>query len=250
MAGTDGLLIVNADDWGLRSEITDAILEVHRAGRVTSATAMVHMEDTARAATLANDHGVALGLHLNLTFPYTGSGVPGGPQTRQARLARYFARPAARLAYDPRMRRIVNDCVQDQLDAFLSTYGRTPTHVDGHQHIHLCPTVALSTSLAQIPRARPAHTYRRGERGPARLALRAAQNALLRHRFRTARAFLPLEDVHPDLGGRGLGRLDAAARASLEVMTHPQRPAQRAALLGAMWGDALARYRTGTYAEL
>ncbi len=244
------MLIVNADDFGLRPAATDAILDVYRAGRITSATAMVHMEDSARAASLAREYGLPLGLHLNLTFPYADSKAPHTARERQSRLVRYFSRPTARIAYDPRIRRLVSDCVQDQLESFASDYASIPTHVDGHEHIHVCPTVALCPALSSVTRVRLAHTYVRGERPALNRLIRAAQNALLRRRFHTTAGFLPLGDVHPDLGGDGLERLALAARASLEVMTHPPRPAERRALLAPAWGNALAEYRTGTYAEL
>src|ERR1700710_640786 len=48
-----GLLIVNADDWGGERRSTEAIQEAFDAGRVTSTTAMVYMEDSGRAAEIA-----------------------------------------------------------------------------------------------------------------------------------------------------------------------------------------------------
>jgi hypothetical protein len=79
---------------------------------------------------------------------------------------------------------------------------------------------------------------------------RAGQNALLRRRFRIPAAFLDFDDVHPELGGRGLDRLAIARHAPVEIMAHPRRPDQRPALLGPAWGEALATYRTGTYLDL
>jgi predicted glycoside hydrolase/deacetylase ChbG (UPF0249 family) len=243
-------LIVNADDFGLRPDVTDAILEMFGTRRITSATAMVFMQDTTRAAALAREHGLPLGLHLNLTSVFSDPAAPSGARSRQARIARYFSRRVTRHAYDPRMTRVVADCVRDQLEAFLAAFGREPTHFDGHQHIHVCPTVAVSRPLAAIRKARPAYTFARDERGSLKRAFHAAQNGLLRRRFRTPTAFLGLEDVHPDLGGKGLQRLAIARHDPMEIMTHPPRPAQRAALLGSAWGDVLKGYHTGTYEEL
>jgi predicted glycoside hydrolase/deacetylase ChbG (UPF0249 family) len=250
VGATDGLLIVNADDFGLRPDGTDAIIEVYRAGRITSATAMVYMQDGARAAALAQQHGLPLGLHLNLTADFRDPAAPRAARERQTRIVRYFARPAARHAYDPRIRRLVADCFRDQLEAFAATYGAEPTHFDGHQHIHVCPTVALSVPVSAIPRARAAHTYQRGERGPAKRLVRASQNALLRRRFHIPAAFLDFDDVHPELGGRGFDRLAIARHAPVEIMTHPRRPGERPALLGDAWGEALATYPIGTYLDL
>jgi predicted glycoside hydrolase/deacetylase ChbG (UPF0249 family) len=245
-----GLLIVNADDFGLRPDITDAIIEVYRAARITSATAMVYMRDGPRAAALARETGLPLGLHLNLTAAFTDPTAPSAARERQARIVRYFSGQFRRYLYDPRIRGLVDDCVRDQLEGFVAAHGAEPTHFDGHVHIHVCPTVALSGALAAIPRARPAHTYGRNERGPAKRLFRAGQNALLRRRFRIPAAFLGLEDVHPELGGSGLEGLAIARHAPVEIMTHPRRPDQRPALLGPAWGEALATYHTGTYLDL
>jgi predicted glycoside hydrolase/deacetylase ChbG (UPF0249 family) len=245
-----GLLIVNADDWGLRAEITDAISACYAQRRITSATAMVHMEDSRRAAELAAEQRLPLGLHLNLTYPYTGAEVPKPVRERQRRLAAYFAPSWTRWAFDPRARGLVADCVRDQREAFAAVYGAAPDHVDGHQHIQACPTVACSPALAGVGRVRPAHTYEPGERSLPARAARRVQTALLRRRFATPEVFVDIEDVHPALGGTGLERLEAARLASLEVMVHPQRQEQRDALLGEDWGRALEGHRLGTYADL
>ena len=71
-----GLLIVNADDWGYDRATTDAIERAFEAGRITSATGMVHMADSARAAELANRLGRAIGLHINLTQPFSDPDTP------------------------------------------------------------------------------------------------------------------------------------------------------------------------------
>lgn len=243
------MLIVNADDWGLRPDITDAILHVFGAGRVTSTSAMVHMTDSARAARLAREWRLSTGLHLNLTFGYTAIGVPRTVRERQQRLVSYFSGRAARLAYDPRMRGVIRDCVRDQLDAFHGEYGSAPTHIDGHHHIHTCPTVVFSVPSGAVTRARAARV---GGSSDARLVSRAVagvQQALVGRRFRTPAMMLPLGTVHPDLGG-SLDALAPAAGTPVEVMTHAQWDAERAALLTPAWEEILATYRTGTYAEL
>src|ERR1700742_3119003 len=67
------LLIVNADDLGWNRGATDLTIASFGAGQVTSATALVHMEDSERAATLAREHDLPTGLHLNLSDPFTGT---------------------------------------------------------------------------------------------------------------------------------------------------------------------------------
>ena len=50
-----GLVIINADVLGLDVATTDAILDCFRADRITSASAMVWMSDSQRAASLAEE---------------------------------------------------------------------------------------------------------------------------------------------------------------------------------------------------
>lgn len=240
-----GLLIVNADDWGLRPDVTDAALEGYRAGRLTSATALVHMEDAPRAAALAQEHGLPVGLHLNLTFPY--GDAPAGPRERQLRMTRYFAAPLARRVWDPRMRRLVSECVADQLEAFEALYGAVPTHIDGHHHIHACPTVAFSPVVALVRRMRP---LPRDGGPPAARWLAGAEMAVLRRRHVMPRICLPLSAVHLDADDPGPGRLASAGVEPAEVMTHPHDPADRRRLESRAWAATLARFQTGSYAEL
>jgi hypothetical protein len=70
MPHQNGRLIVNADDWGRDRHTTDRILEcvVHKA--LSSASAMVFMEDCERAAAMDLERGIDCGLHLNFTAPF------------------------------------------------------------------------------------------------------------------------------------------------------------------------------------
>ena len=71
-----GLLIINADDLGIDVATTDSILRCFWAGRVSSASALVGMSDSARAATLAREANLPIRLHLNLTEPFSDPSVP------------------------------------------------------------------------------------------------------------------------------------------------------------------------------
>src|SRR5947209_15703921 len=116
---------------------------------------MVYMQDSQRAAAIARERGLPVGLHLNLTFPFDDPHAPADVRRRQARAVRSFRRlrlhnwvvfPKRRLYY-PWLRDRVDACVRDQLDAFRALYGREPTHIDGHHHVHLTPTVLRSPVL-------------------------------------------------------------------------------------------------------
>ena len=243
------MLVINADDWGAHTATTDAILRCFRAGRVTSATAMVFMEDSARAAAIGRRENLPLGLHLNLTQPYADGSLPAPVRARQQRLTRHFRHVRVmRWFYDPRIREAVERCIADQLDAFESAYGRAPTHLDGHNHVHLCPNVLLSRSARRVTAVRTAHS--RGARSPASLA-RALRRRAIRRRFRSTDALFALSAVHPALGGEGLQRtLELTRHASVELMVHPSRAEEYELLLSDAWGRAIAGVPLGSFADL
>ena len=184
-----------------------------------------------------------MGLHLNLTFGYNGPGVPVAIRERQARLVVYFGSRVARNVYDPRMRRVIDAAINDQLVAFHDAFGRPPTHLDGHHHIHLCPTVALSAALSGFTRARVTASGPPAPRLGVRRALAAIDNAILRRRFLTPDRFIEF----PAVGVVGLG---AARNAAVEVMTHPAYDAERRALLAPPWAERPAGFRVGSFADL
>jgi predicted glycoside hydrolase/deacetylase ChbG (UPF0249 family) len=245
------MLIVNGDDLGLRGEVTDAILECWEAGAISSASAMVHMADSARACRLAAEAGLPIGLHLNLTTEFTAADVPGERALRQRRAVAYFAGPARRrFGFDPRARPLLELCVADQLDAFAELCGVAASHADGHQHIQTCPTVLSTPSLGAVASLRRAHGFVAGRRSLWRRLYRGAVNAAIRGRFRSV-PFVSLRDFHPALGGVGLDRLfSLAARGDVEAMVHPAWDDEREVLLSAAWRRELRGVKIGSHADL
>ncbi|HEY2601380.1 MAG TPA: ChbG/HpnK family deacetylase [Thermoleophilaceae bacterium] len=245
-----GLLIVNADDYGIDRPTTDAILASFESGGITSTTAMVWMRDSERAAGRFPAEQRGLGLHLNLIEPYSGD-APADARERQARLAAYFRRyPVVEWIYNPLIARTADRCVADQLEAFRQLYGREPSHVDGHQHFHICPNVVVSRSLGAVPKLRPGLTFAQKEKPLVNRAYRAVLNALIRRRFLTPGRFLSLRYLVPELGGTGCARVREAERVTTEVMTHPGWEDEFRYLRSDGWRAQLEGLTLGSYAEL
>lgn len=112
-------LIVNADDLGYDPEIDRGILEAHRHGLVSSATAMVLTPFAARALAAA-PATLGVGLHALLDPAL-------GEAEARAELLR-------------------------QLDRFEALRGAPPTHLDSHKHAHAAP--ALLAAVAEVASAR------------------------------------------------------------------------------------------------
>jgi predicted glycoside hydrolase/deacetylase ChbG (UPF0249 family) len=139
-----GVLIINADDWGRNAETTRRILDCVQLGTVSSASEMVFMEDSERAAALACEQKVDVGLHLNFTTRFSMRGCPDRLLGHQQQISRFLLRSRlAQLVYHPGLTRSFEYVVAAQIDEFRRLHGADPDRIDGHHHMHLCANVLL-----------------------------------------------------------------------------------------------------------
>jgi chitin disaccharide deacetylase len=247
---TAGLLIVNADDWGMNARTTDAILACFERGAVTSASAMVYMADSGRAAEIGRERRLPLGLHLNLIRPYTDPDATTAVRERQRRLVAYLSAGRwRRWVPNPFLQAEVRRCVDDQCRRFRELYGREPTHVDGEQHVHTWPNALLA--LPAGAKVRLTFAFAPGEKPAWNRAVRGALNALIKRRFATTACLVSIRQLDPRFGGGGLQeRLAVARRAPLEVMAHAGDDDERAYLLSDDWQQAIRGCPLGSYEDL
>src|SRR5690349_19178854 len=97
------MLIINADEWGRSVAATDAALKCIRERRITSVSAMVFMQDSNRAARLTKDYELDdVGLHLNFSEEFTGTGCSETLKEYHGRIIRFLKRGKyAQLLYNP-----------------------------------------------------------------------------------------------------------------------------------------------------
>lgn len=254
-----GLLVVNADDWGGFREGTDAIETCFEIGAISSTTAMVHMADSRRAAELALERARPTGLHLNLTQPYDAPTVPMPVRERQRRLCGHFSALARRrwsISPDPRVHRLVADGIRDQLEEFRELYGREPTHVDSHHHVHVCPDVFLSRALKRGTRVRQALSLAPGGRGAGAKGLvkglaRGAKQRALTRRFLTTERFWCAAELSRGDGAVPIARAVAYADSgTVEIMVHPSFESDIAVLRSGPWLRDLHGAPLASYAAL
>ncbi|XP_010380083.1 carbohydrate deacetylase isoform X1 [Rhinopithecus roxellana] len=138
-------LVVTADDFGYCPRRDEGIVEAFLAGAVTSVSLLVNGAATESAAELARRSGPPWRLvaaRPRRLFPWQ-DGIPGGGGGRR----RGFASGAEpQLQEDARedpqsSARRVREELEAQLSCFRELLGRAPTHVDGHQHVHVLPGV-------------------------------------------------------------------------------------------------------------
>jgi chitin disaccharide deacetylase len=145
-------LIVNADDFGLTVGVTEGILDAHRQGIVTSTTLMANGAAFEFAvAASRRTPALGVGVHLNLS-----EGIPVAPARSVPTLldqqGRLQLKPG-RLLRGLLKGRINLDEVETELRAQITKVvraGISPTHVDGHKHVHVVPGIAdIVIRLAQ-----------------------------------------------------------------------------------------------------
>jgi chitin disaccharide deacetylase len=243
------MIIINADDLGRTRAETDATLLCHHQGRVTSATAMVFMEDSQRAAELAQRAGLHVGLHLNLSQPFSAPGADSPLAQSHARVIRFLTRRKASVAlFNPALRQDFACVFDAQWQEFVRLYGRQPSHVDGHHHLHLCANILLGNVIPAGEKVRRGFHFWPGEKSALKRTYRRLCDALLTRRYRSTDFFFALSQCQR---GDRLERVLALAQTQVvELMTHPAAPAEQAYLLGDDFGQRLARLDSGNYARL
>jgi len=154
-------ILVIADDYALSPGVSDGILALARAGRLSGTGAMVpgrRWRDDARRL-LDTPGGFQTGVHLTLTGGLSPLGPMPAlcPDGRFPSLGRWLALAHAGLLSGGAAQRDLSAEIGRQLDAFEQAMGRAPHFIDGHQHLHLLPGVR-PLLLEAITRRYPPHT--------------------------------------------------------------------------------------------
>jgi hopanoid biosynthesis associated protein HpnK len=146
------LLIVNADDFGLTKGVSHGIIAAHTHGIITSTSLMANGSAFEESITLARKHrNLGIGAHLNLT-----QGTPVAPLSEVQSLVNPEGRlclSSYRLWAGMLTRKIriseMETELRAQIDKIISA-GISPTHLDGHKHVHILPGISeLVIRLAQ-----------------------------------------------------------------------------------------------------
>jgi chitin disaccharide deacetylase len=243
------MIIINADDWGRSQSETDAALSCFRESRITSVSAMVFMEDSGRSAELARDEAIDVGLHLNLSQPFTG-------RTSDRLLLKYHSQTAhfltrnkyALLFYNPLITKQFQYVYQAQIEEFIRLFGRWPSHIDGHQHLHLCSNILIGRIIGEGEKVRRSFSFQPGEKSVVNRAYRGFVDRLLARRHRLADFFFALSS---NLDVDRLTRIaDLAKAATVEMMTHPVKTNEYACLMSDSFLGMITSIKSGSYSSL
>ncbi len=136
-------LIVTGDDFGLAIPVNEAIEEAHRKGILTTASLMVGATAAEDAVSRAKRcPSLKVGLHLVL--------VEGRPimrphsvpdlVDRRGEFSSHLVRAGIKFFFRPAVKRQLELEIRAQFEAFQKT-GLPLDHVNGHNHMHLHPTI-------------------------------------------------------------------------------------------------------------
>jgi hopanoid biosynthesis associated protein HpnK len=236
-----GRLILNADDFGLTAGVNRSIMELHRAGVLTSATLMAKAAATNEAIDLAlATPTLGVGCHVVL--------VDGEPVLSPQELTALMDPRTGRFqqTLGAFLKQLLTGSIRSsQIEAetaaqiaLLQSRGLRLTHIDTHKHTHMFPAVlrpvlraAKAAGIHSVRNPFEPSWSRRATHGAS--LIRRAEVSLLRLLEPAFRRIVAEEGFTATDGALGVlatGSLDATTVASLlqnlpagtwELVTHP-----------------------------
>jgi chitin disaccharide deacetylase len=137
-------LIVNADDFGLAPGVNRAILELHAAEVLTSATLMAQAGATEEAVKMALAMPtLGVGCHIVLVDGTPVSGKNKVPSLIDRKTGIFYPSlsPLLRRLFTARIRSAEVEAEASAQIALLQSFGLRLTHIDTHKHIHMFPGI-------------------------------------------------------------------------------------------------------------
>ena len=243
------MLIVTADDYGREQAATDSILLCGSRNRITSASAMVFMQDSERAAALARDSPIEFGLHLNFTEPLNGASVPRPLRLHHDRVRRFLTRhKLAPVLYNPQLQHSFRILFKAQCAEYERLYHLPPLFYNGHHHMHLCANVLLGGLMLRSSRIRNSFSFEAGEKGVFNRAYREIVRRWIRTRYTSTDSFYSIKPAH-DL--KRLRRLIERSHTEVvEIEAHPETADEATLLLGAEYKALLADAQLGRFRDV
>ena len=137
------MLIITGDDFGISTEVNEAIEEAHRHGVLTTASLMVGAEAAVDAIDRARRlPSLRVGLHLVVVDGPSALPAGANPAFSCAKgdPHAHLVRAGIRFFFSRKARRQLEAEIRAQFQAFQDT-GLSLDHVNSHHHMHLHPTV-------------------------------------------------------------------------------------------------------------
>ncbi|XP_056677331.1 carbohydrate deacetylase isoform X3 [Monodelphis domestica] len=136
MSGPRVRLVVTGDDFGYCPRRDRGMVEAFVAGALSEVSLLVNGAAASSAAQLARRHRIPAGLHANLSEGRPVSLSAGSGASLLGPSGCFLGKTGFREALAAGQ---VREELRAQLSRFRDLVGREPTHVDGHQHVHVLP---------------------------------------------------------------------------------------------------------------
>jgi len=136
-------LVINGDDFGISHSANQAIIRAHQQGCLTSTSLMITGSAASEAVSLAKENSrLGVGLHLVLGC---GKSILSHKQIphlvdRERNFSNQATWASLNYQFNPWLKVELKAEIRAQLEAFSQT-GLMLSHVDGHLHHHINPTV-------------------------------------------------------------------------------------------------------------
>jgi predicted glycoside hydrolase/deacetylase ChbG (UPF0249 family) len=125
-------LIINADDFGISSEVNRGIFIAYEHGVVTDSSLLIKGAYRQEAITMIKENPeFPVGIHIDLD-PLLGWESPGKEKFTRQELHQ--------LMNESTFVQKIQGEIQEQIEAFLDT-GLIPSHIDTHHHVHGFPQI-------------------------------------------------------------------------------------------------------------
>lgn len=243
------MLIVNADDFGRTESITDNIVRCFEDGRITSTSAMVFMLDSERAAHLALERNLEVGLHLNFDDPFTSPAQPPAVKECHERTSAFLRKSKyAQVLYNPMLHKPFEYLYQVQYQEFVRLYHRPPTHINGHHHMHLCGNVLFGNIIRRGLRVRRSFTFSKGERHLINRLYRKIVDTIVMRRFISSDMFFAAAASEPFSVLKG--NVWLARSQNVELMVHVSSPQEVEFVMQPEFQEIVRSVPLGTYCDL
>jgi len=243
------MLIITADDYGKTRHTTDSILKCFSNKRITSASAMVFMEDSVRAASLAVKSSLEVGLHLNFTLPFNACNIPLALRKHQNRIVSYLTKhKLAQVIYNPFLADSFSFLFLAQQEEFIRLYGKLPDFINGHHHMHLCANTLASNIIPKGTRLRGTFTFDAGEKSLFNLLYRHILDIWISRRFISPDSFYSIVPVQNHK--RLQNFINSAVKKTIEIEVHPENDEEIEFLLTDQYQNLIDSVHTGGFRHL
>jgi predicted glycoside hydrolase/deacetylase ChbG (UPF0249 family) len=243
------MIIINADDWGRNTTATDNSMVCFKNGKITSVSAMVFMEDSNRAAALALENDLDVGLHLNFTTKFNQKNTSSKLLECQQRIAAFLQKNRyCFLLYNPILKRDFHYVFSAQYEEYIRLYHNKPTHIDGHHHMHLCTNVLFQRLIPRGSKVRRNFSFSSKEKSTVNRLYRSLVDRWLQRKYQCTDFFFSLVPMYKADRLREIVELSLVH--NVELMVHPEKQDEYSYLLSFEYMEIIRNKRIGSYKVL